>query len=451
MHTTRLSRRTFLKQTALSAVGIALVACAAPAAVPISEGGDGAAAEASTLVVASFYPVDQTAGWDGLVEQFEADHPGLTVETQVTPFNEYLPKLLTQIASDSVPDVLGVENTPFIQFVDKNVLLNLSPLLEDDPVFKPEDFFPKLIGRYTVDGNIYGIPYDVQPICCLFYNKGHFDTAGIDYPTAEWRWDDLLAASLALTQTEGDRTTQYGFHTGGDVDRNLFVYSNGGTVADSVENPTKATFDNPKTAEGVQFWADLILEHKVAPTPEFLQSSGQGVTDMFATGRLSSFVGGYWSFVFAPDKFQQIDLGLQIAPAGPDGTRGYATGGTAYCVANDTPQVEAAWEFTKFFMGQPGYDAAFAAAEQGVIYPPAYIPSYNSHVYLDREDAPIENMAINGDAAEFAWFTPHHPAWVELRSTTIIPTTQLIANGDMSVEDGLAEMQVAAQEALAVA
>ncbi len=114
MHTTRLSRRTFLKQTALSAVGVALVACAAPAAAPVSEGGDGAAAVASTLVVASFYPVDQTAGWDGLVEQVEADHAGLTVETQVTPFNEYLPKLLTQIASDSVPDVLGVENTPFI-------------------------------------------------------------------------------------------------------------------------------------------------------------------------------------------------------------------------------------------------------------------------------------------------------------------------------------------------
>ncbi|MBV7332285.1 sugar ABC transporter substrate-binding protein [Chloroflexi bacterium TSY] len=449
MNKIQLSRRTFLKGTALSAVGVALAACTAPTAAPA--GGSEAASETSTLVVASFYPVDQTAGWDGLVEQFEADHPGLTVETQVTPFNEYLPKLLTQIASNSVPDVLGVENTPFIQFVDKNVLLNLSPLLEDDPVFKPEDFFPKLIGRYTVNGNIYGIPYDVQPICCLFYNKGHFDEAGIDYPTDEWRWNDLLEASLALTKTEGDRTTQYGFHTGGDVDRNLFVYSNGGTVADSVENPTKATFDNPKTIEGVQFWADLINEHKVAPTPEFLQSSGQGVTDMFATGRLSSFVGGYWSFVFSPDKFKQVDLGLQIAPAGPEGTRGYATGGTAYCVANDTQQVDAAWEFTKFFMGQPGYDAAFSAATLGIIYPPAYIPSYNSHVYLGRDEPPIENMQINGNAAEFAWFTPHHPAWVELRSTTIIPTTQLIANGDKSVEEGLAEMQEEAQKALGAA
>ena len=57
-----------------------------------------AAQEEVTLVIASFYPVDQTAGWDGLVADFEAAHPGVTIETQVTTFDEYLPRLLTQIA-----------------------------------------------------------------------------------------------------------------------------------------------------------------------------------------------------------------------------------------------------------------------------------------------------------------------------------------------------------------
>ena len=42
------------------------------------------AQEEITLVVASFYPVDATAGWAGLVEDFEAAHPGVTIETQVT-------------------------------------------------------------------------------------------------------------------------------------------------------------------------------------------------------------------------------------------------------------------------------------------------------------------------------------------------------------------------------
>ncbi len=445
-----LSRRDFLRAVGIGGAGIVLAACA-PAAVPSGGGGAAAPSQATQkLVVASFYAVDQTAGWTGLVEQFEQDHPNIKVETQVTPWEEYLPKILTQIAANTPPDVLGVENTPFIQFVRKNVLLDLTPLLDADQVFKATDFFPKLIGRYTVDGKVWGIPYDVQPICCLFYNKDHFDAAGVAYPTDQWRSGDLLAAAQALTVTEGGRISQYGFHLGETaVDRNLFVYSNGGAVADSVEVPKRATFTNPKTIEGVQFWADLIHQHKVAPSPGFFRQGGMGSSDLFATGRLSMFVGGYWELVFAPDKFSQVPFGMQIAPAGSDGTRGYATGGTAYCASQTTKNQESAWEFIKYFMGMPGYKAAFAAARNGIIYPPAYIPAYESEVYLKNPNPPVENLHINGDAAEYAWFTPHHENWVELRNTVIIPETELIGNGEKTVEEALAVMQAAAEKVFA--
>jgi len=447
-----LSRRTFLKVAGAGSVGLMLAACApaSPGAAPGAAGGAAANQAIKKLIVASFYPVDQTAGWAGLVDQFVKDNPGTTVETQVTSFNEYLPKLLTQIAADTPPDVLGVENTPFIQFVRKNVLLDLSPLLQTDPAFKATDFFPKLIGRYTVDGKVFGIPYDVQPICCLFYNKKHFDDAKVAYPTGEWKWDDLLAAAQALTKQDGERTAQYGFYLNETAtDRNLFVFSNGGTVADSEETPTKPTFDDPKTIEGMQFWSDLIHKQKVSPSPAFFEQGGLGGADLFATGRLSMYVNGYWDLVFAPDKFAQVPFGMQIAPSGNDGTRGYATGGTAYCVSQTTKNQDLAWKFVKYFMGMPGYQAAFAAATKGIIYPPAYIPAYNSEVYLKQPNPPVENLQINGDAAEYAHFTPHHERWVELRDTVIIPETQLIGNGEKSVEEALGVMQTEAAKAFA--
>ena len=49
------------------------------------------------LVVASFYPVDQTAGMDGIVKAFEEQNPGVKIEFQVTPFDQYLPKILSQM------------------------------------------------------------------------------------------------------------------------------------------------------------------------------------------------------------------------------------------------------------------------------------------------------------------------------------------------------------------
>ena len=101
------------------------------------------------------------------------------------------------------------------------------------------------------------------------------------------------------------------------------------------------------------------------------------------------FLGGYWELVFGPDKFTQVPFGMQIAPAGADGTRGYATGGTAYCASQTTKNQDTAWEFIKYFMGMPGYEAAFAAAPKGIIYPPAYIPAYNSEVYLKNPTPPV--------------------------------------------------------------
>jgi len=461
-----LSRRSFLKATAVSSAALVLAACApqsapapaAPTSAPAAGATEQPAATAepaqsqptgSDIVVACFYPVDQTAGWKGLVADFEKQHAGTKITTQVSPGNEYLPKLLTQLAAGTPPDVLGVENTPFIQFVRKSVLENLSPFLDKDPAFKPTDFFPKLIDRYTVDGQVYGIPYDVQPMCCLFYNKGLFDEAGISYPSKDWRWDDLLQAALKLTKGQGDRINQYGFHYADyNVDHQFFVYSNGGTIVDDVKHPTRATLDNPKTIEGVQYWADLINKQKVSPHPSFFTGAGQGAGDLFSTGKLAMFLGGYWEFVFAPDKFKQVNLGMQLGPAGPDGTRGYSTGGTAYCIGNGSKHKDMAWEFVKFFMGMPGYEAAVKEAKYGVIYPPAYIPAYNSEVFAKMPNPPIENMTINGDAAQWACFSPQHPQWPEWQSTIISPTCELIGNGEKTVQEGMAEMQTKIQQGL---
>ena len=80
------------------------------------------------------------------------------------------------------PDVVGVENGPFPQFVDRGILADLTELLENSDGFTAEDFFPHLLDRYTYDGSVYGIPYDAQPFAMLYYNPALFDEAGLDYP-----------------------------------------------------------------------------------------------------------------------------------------------------------------------------------------------------------------------------------------------------------------------------
>ncbi|MBZ0309811.1 MAG: extracellular solute-binding protein, partial [Anaerolineae bacterium] len=57
--------------------------------------------------------------------------------------------------------------------------------------------------RWGENGNLYAGPVNWDTIA-IFYNKDMFDAAGLEYPTAEWTWDDFAAAAEALTNADED-------------------------------------------------------------------------------------------------------------------------------------------------------------------------------------------------------------------------------------------------------
>ena len=91
---------------------------------------------------------------------------------------------MTQIAGGDAPDVAGVENTPFPQFVDRGILLDVTDLLAATDGFTAEDFFPHLLDRYTYDGRIYGIPTMPSPTpCSITIRRSSTPRAWITPPT----------------------------------------------------------------------------------------------------------------------------------------------------------------------------------------------------------------------------------------------------------------------------
>lgn len=398
---------------------------------------DAKAAQGKKIVVASFYPVDQTSGWPSLVERFEKDNPGVKIEVQYTPGGQYIAKLLTQLASGTVADVIGVEVSHVAKFVNKNLLTDLTPMIEKDNDIALEDYFPHLLDYFTVNGKVYGLPYDSQPLVPLFYNKKAFTEANVSFPTNEWDWNNLLDAAQKLTKTENGQITQYGFYTG---DWPYFLYANGAGIVDNIKAPTKGTIDSPEVVQGIQFFVDLIHKYKVSPSPASLQEMGATGGDMFATGKIAMYLAGYWELVFSPERWKQLDLGMVMAPKGFTGKRGYSTGGTAYAVANGSKNPELAFQFVKYFMGRPGWEAASKSAKFGIIYPPAHIPSFESELYLKHPNPPIENMYINGEGTKYANFPPFNENWVEIRDKVIKPKMDLILLNKLPVEQTLKEI-----------
>jgi multiple sugar transport system substrate-binding protein len=392
------------------------------------------AATPTKLVVASFYPLDQVSGWAGMVEKFKAEHPGVEIEVQVTGWNDYMPKLLSQIAAGDPPDVAGVENSPFPAFVEKNMLTDLTPYMEKTSGFNPKDFFPHLLDRYTYEGKVYGIPYDAQPYAMLFFNPSLFDAAGVAYPTADTTWPELVAMAKKLTVTDASGAiTQYGI-VGANEER-AFIFAWNGRYVDDLRNPTKCMLDSAETQKGLQFMVDMMYTDKVTLTPAIQESlGGSSMVDLFVSGKSAMLFGGFWNAVENPEGFAAINAKLVMGPTGPDGNRLYATGGTAYTVLNGSKNPDLAWEFIQYFMGKVGTEEAYKSAKGGAIYPPGNIDAFDW--YMQQPVKFVDTIQADKDALGYIMFAPYNLAWNEINDKCITPNMDLIKRNTTSVEEG---------------
>lgn len=358
--------------------------------------------------------------------EWETAHPHIRVRFEHTPYSGYDSKILTRIAGGSAPDVIAAEVNYFVTFATKGVFISLNPFIQADPDFSLDDFFVPIIDRFTVGGEVYAIPRDVAPFACVFYNKDLFDQAGLPYPSDDWTWDDLLKTAQALTKTdERGRIVQYGFY--GWAWQN-FIYGNGGSLVDDVKTPTQLTLDNSKSAEGLQFYADLINQYRVMPTPLAMANSGMGVDLMFASGRLAMFLSGIWE---TPALRQKYSFRWDVAmfPKNREGIRHFGSGGTGYGVLRTSEHPREAWEVVKALTS---VQVQAKLADKGLAQPSRRSVAQGEH--WAQSPLPPANKKMLNEAVNDIIFDPFHPRWREIEAKYIEPELDLLKSGKETAE-----------------
>ena len=82
---------------------------------------------------------------------------------------------------------------------------DLQPLLEADPSFEEEDFWPAVLdGCFDSEGRMLGVPLNAG-FYGIFYDEAAFDEAGLTHPAPGWTLDDLIRAAETLARKDGDR------------------------------------------------------------------------------------------------------------------------------------------------------------------------------------------------------------------------------------------------------
>ena len=354
------------------------------------------------------------------IGDWQAAHPEIKVVFEHTPYTGYDSKILTRIAGGAAPDIITTEVNYFVTFASKGILENLSLHLADDTQFRLSDFFPQIIDRFMVNGNLYAVPRDVAPFACVFYNKDLFDQAGVAYPTDDWNWDDLLRTARALTKKdESGRTLQYGFY--GWAWQN-FVYGNGGALVDDIKNPKRTLIADPKTIAGLQFYSDLPNLYHVTPTPTALSNLGMGVDMMFASGRLAMFLSGIWETPLLRNYKFRWDV--VMFPKNREGIRAFGTGGSGYAILRSSKHKKEAWEVIKALTSENG-QARLAA--RGLAQPARIAVAQSEH--WATHPAPPANKAMLNEAVKFIVFDPFHPAGAKSKTSTYVRPLSWFSRG----------------------
>ncbi len=364
------------------------------------------------------------------IKKFNDIYPQLKIELSHAPQGEgYVERILTRAVANDLPDIIFCEVNFIDRFIEKNILADLTPYLKKDGDISETDFFPQIINRFKKGKKLYALPRDVAPFACIYYNKSLFDREGIPYPADDWDIYEFLEVAKKLTKGTGVKK-QYGFTTW--VWKN-FIYAFNGKLVDDIKNPKKCLLGKKQAINGMKFYRDLIYKYKVMPSPESVE---MGYNQMFMTGKVAMYGSGIWETpIFREIKKFKWDI--VMFPKGPEGNRGFATGGSGYAISATSKNKELAFKFLKLIAGKEG---ELKLAETGLAQPALKELAYSKFWAGDTSSLPVNKKMLN-KAVEYIIFNPMISEWQEIEEKIISPRIDLIVRNQLDVEKGLKEAE----------
>ena len=351
----RMSRRGFLRSASIATLGVAMAACAAPAAVsPGEESGEAApAGEKVTIRFHARIGAQEDALYEQQMPKFMEANPDIELVKESFPGTEFQAKISTMQAGGTLGDVVwSALGQAKIQFAwAQGIVAPVDDLVASQGVDLSE-WYEGCIKAITVDGNLLGLPFKAHPgMAVTYYNMTQFDEAGLDYPTAEWEQADQVEMGKALTKTEGDMTTQFGYKP--NLSWKGFVTLSramGGQLIS--EDGTEFLLMSPEDIEAINYAYDLHHTWNISPKPDEIIGSNIDGRDMWSSGMLGMFQAGTWASNL--DNVIDGKFEWMVVPnaKGSGGVGGSDYEVDAYCVTTATEHPVEAFKWVQYLCNQ---------------------------------------------------------------------------------------------------
>lgn len=318
---------------------------------------------------------------EDLIEAFEAEHPGIRVESQYVPTGDGLiQKLVTSVQSNTAPDVSWIHTDFLDKLVLAGAIYRMDTFIDGPNGLSPaevDDFFPALLQNASWRDTLYALPMEATSLA-LVYNREMFRQVGLDPDRPPQNWEELFDFARRLTiDTNGDgRIDQFGFYipvypASGSLNIWMvlqwspFLWQAGGHIID--EGQTRVLYNSAAGVRALTFWKNIYRK---------LNAGGFGLAhDVgFASSRLAMVLDGPWNLPRYKE-MKNLDWAIAPLPAGPVGRATYLAG-EHLAIFRGSEHPEETWVFVKW-VTSPEVQAEFSAAS-------GYLPVRKSTLTLDN-------------------------------------------------------------------
>lgn len=304
------------------------------------------------------------------IEGFMQKIPNITVNFELVPFEEYVQKIFTALATGQAPEIFEADDYTFATLMKQNALAAIDPLHFGMSSLSElqNQYEGNSLNLVTVNNKVYGIPYDWEaPV--IGYNIALFNENGIN-PSSIKTWEDLgkAASKIAVRDANGVLTTA-GFCFVHNID--VYYQLQGTTLFKQAgveilnEAQTKSTINTPEAYKVFELWRDMIHKYK-ADDPGFTSSF---YTEEFGKGRVGAgFMLTWANSILAPHNYLKgRDFDLLKIPTfknGKDIVASYSWNWVINAKASDVEK-EAATKFLAY----KSMEGATYLQEAGLINP----------------------------------------------------------------------------------
>lgn len=337
-----MSKEAHAKQRVLGLLG-------ATAAITLMAGCSGAPSDTSsggdvTLEFAQWWEPELPANaLRDLMDQFESENPGISVELLSGPYASTKEQLFAGAAAGTMSDVVGLDGAWVSDFAKQGALADLSGLMDE-----AEYDDSQLASQIQLDGSTYMIPV-VNFVYPMFTNDDLLAQAGVTtVPTNRTEFQAAAEAVSGLGENTSGWVLPLSTETPNGIQNDVmsWVWASGGSML----NDGKPDLTNSDVTSAIEYIKELWDDGVVAPGA--LTMKEQDKVEEFTNGRVGMMIDSLAHINLIRESNPDLNFSVAAIPAEDDfsGERGipYASWGIGVSESSEHPAE--AWKLVEFMM-----------------------------------------------------------------------------------------------------